>query len=235
MSQQQPSVWTQRYYPRDDGVAFDRVIFFSDAVYAIALTLIAVEIGIPEVEGDAADPHVLWEAFAALGPRIGAFVVAFVWIAIYWRANHRFVMTLRRMNSTYVAATIVYLALIAFLPVPAATLGEFWSNPLAITIFALYASVVSTMEVVLIWVAIRGDLFIAPLSPAFARQTIAGALTPVVGFLVSIPVAFLLWPTAAIATWFVAAVVLGYAVTMLFPAEPPADPPKADAAPEESD
>ena len=51
----------------------------------------------------------------------------------------------------------------------------------------------------------------------------------------SIPVAFLLWPTAAIATWFVAAVVLGYAVTMLFPAEPPADPPKADAAPEESD
>ena len=86
---------------------------------------------------------------------------------------------------------------------------------------------------VLIWL---GDPAIVHRSPAFAHQTIAGALTPVVGFPgVGIPVAFLLWPTAAIATWFVAAVVLGYAVTMLFPAEPPADPPKADAAPEESD
>ena len=138
------------------------------------MTLIAVEIGIPEVEGDAADPHVLWEAFAALGPRIGAFVVAFVWIAIYWRANHRFVgdaaaheLDLRRRHHRLSGADRVP-------AVPAATLGEFWSNLLAITIFALYASVVSTMEVVLIWAAIRGDRS-SLRSPAFARQgTIAG-------------------------------------------------------------
>ena len=122
------SVWTQNFYPRGDGVAFDRVIFFSDAVFAIALTLAAVEIGLPEVEGDPNSVSALWDAIVGKGPALVGYLVAFIWVAIYWRANHRFVLTLRGMDSRYVFATIVYLALIALLPVPAEMLGEFWGN-----------------------------------------------------------------------------------------------------------
>jgi uncharacterized membrane protein len=185
-------VWTRNRYQRDgDGVAFDRVVFFSDAVFAIALTLAAVEIGIPEVEPSEADsPAALWHALEGRGPAIIAYLVAFIWVAIYWRANHRFTMTLKAMDGRYVGSVIVYLALIALLPIPAGVLGEYWQNPAAVAVFAVYASAVSAMEVVLFLVADRDDLFVAPLSPTFRRAQVLGSLSPVGVFLLSIPLAY---------------------------------------------
>ena len=202
------SVWTRTVYPREDGVAFDRVVFFSDAVFAIALTLAAVEIGLPEVQDKV--------------PALIGFLVAFIWVAIYWRANHRFVMTLRAMDARYVLATIVYLALIALLPVPAQMLGEYWGNPLAVALFAVYASAVSGMEVVLILVALRGDLFIAPPSRDFARQLVFGSLSPTVVFLSSIPLAFLS-TTWALLWWLVGSVLAGHLLGRM-KGQPPEDP-----------
>ena len=64
MTSTQIDPWSRRYYPREgDGVGFDRVVFFSDAVFAIAITLMAVEIGVPEIE-EPDSTHALWTAFA---------------------------------------------------------------------------------------------------------------------------------------------------------------------------
>lgn len=218
------SAWTRTFYPRHgDGVGFDRVVFFSDAVFAIALTLAAVEIGLPEIEGDPTSPAAMWDAFVAKGGVIGGFVVAFIWVAIYWRANQRFTMTLRGMDGAYIRGVLVFLALVAFLPVPAAALGEYWTNPLAVVLWALYASAVSGMEVVLLLIADRRGLFVAPLSPAFRRRAVVGSLTPLVAFLTSIPLAFVAtW--LAIAWWFAVAMALGYAVSRWMVADPPMDP-----------
>ncbi|MFN8125087.1 MAG: TMEM175 family protein [Candidatus Nanopelagicales bacterium] len=218
------SAWTRDRYPREgDGVAFDRVVFFSDAVFAIALTLAAVEIGLPEVEGDTNSISDLWDAVVAKGPGIGAYIVAFIWVAVYWRANHRFTMTLRAMNGAYVRSVLLYLALIALLPIPAGLLGEYWQNPLAIVIFAVYASACSAMEVVLFWVADRGDLFVAPLSAPFRRQQIIGSLTPVAVFLLSIPIA-LFSPSLALLWWVVGSIGSGIVVNTRLQAAPPPDP-----------
>ncbi len=216
------SVWTRTFYPRGDGVAFDRVIFFSDAVFAIALTLAAVEIGLPEVEGDSNSVTALWEAVVAKGPSLIAFLVAFVWVAIYWRANHRFVQTLRGMDSRYVLATLIYLALIALLPVPAELLGEYWRNPLAVSLFAVYASAVSGTEVALFVVALRGKLFLAQPSAAFSRLQILGSMSPLVVFLTSIPLAFIS-TSLALVWWLVGSVLAGFLLSRI-DAEPPEDP-----------
>jgi uncharacterized membrane protein len=216
------SVWTRTFYPRDDGVAFDRVVFFSDAVFAIALTLAAVEIGLPEVPGDPDSVPALWEAVRDKVPAIVGFLVAFVWVAIYWRANHRFVMTLRGMDSRYVLATILYLALIALLPVPAQMLGEYWGNSLAVALFAVYATAVSGMEVLLILVALRGDLFLAPPDRPFARQLVLGSLSPMVVFLTSIPLAFISTSWALI-WWLVGSMIAGRLLGRM-QAQPPEDP-----------
>ena len=117
-------------------------------------------------------------------------MVPFIWIAVYWRANHRFTMTLSGMNPAYVRSVLLYLGFIAILPLPAAMLGEYPANPLAVSLFALYAAVVSSLEVLLFVVADRGGLFVAPLNAAFRRQQIIGSLSPALVFLLSIPIAF---------------------------------------------
>ena len=217
------SAWTRTFYPREgDGVAFDRVVFFSDAVFAIALTLAAVEIGIPEVEGDTSSVQELWAAIVAKGPALVGFLVAFLVVAFYWRANHRFTMTLRGMDGAYIAAVIVYLGLIAILPLPAAMVGEYGQNPLMVVIFALYASAVSLMEIVLFLVADRQGLFLAPLSPRFRNLQVIGSLSPVVVFLSSVPLAFVN-TTLAMIWWLVGSVLFGMLVSR-FHADPPADP-----------
>ncbi len=178
------SAWTRNFYPRlGDGVAFDRVVFFCDAVFAIALTLAAVEIGIPEVDarGRGVGPRPCGRRFRTRSPVSSGSWWRSVVVAFYWRANHRFTMTLRGMDRAYVGAVILYLGLISLLPLPAAMLGEYAENPLAVTIFALYASAASGMEVVLFLVADRRGLFVAPLSAAFRRQQVLGFAVAVGG------------------------------------------------------
>ncbi len=58
-----------------EGLALERIIFFSDAVIAIAITLLAIEIRLPELGGETAAqtlPQALWE----LWPRYLSFLVA---------------------------------------------------------------------------------------------------------------------------------------------------------------
>ena len=54
------------------------------------------------------------------------------------------------MSGRYVAAVLVYLAFIALLPFPAATLGEYY-NAVALSFFLGFMAAVSTLEVLLLW------------------------------------------------------------------------------------
>lgn len=203
--------WTRTFYPVEgDSRSFDRVVFFSDAVFAIALTLMAVEIGIPAIS-DATSTSEMWAALVDKVPQFLAYVVAFAWVGFYWRANHRFTTTLRGMSGRYIAGILVYLGLVALLPFPAGLLGEYWDNPVAVAVFALFAAALSGMEVVLFVIADRQRLFLTDITPSFRRQAIAGSLAPVVGFLVSIPFAFVS-TLVAIACWVVVSVAAGWIV-----------------------
>lgn len=207
--------WTTRFYPREgDGAGFDRLIFFSDAVFAIALTLVAVEIGVPEIE-DAGSNQEMWDGVLAKLPAFGAYIVAFLWVAFYWRANHRFTATLRGASSRYILMVLLYLGFVAMLPFFASMLGQYGGNAVAVSFFAGFAAVVSAVEVLMFVVADRDSLFLKPITSEYRRMAILGGLTPVPVFLLSIPLAFV--STAlAIAFWVVGSVALGWSVNRFF-------------------
>ena len=76
----------RHYRRRSEELEFDRVAFFSDAVFAIAMTLLVVGIGIPKVKegGD------LGEALSSKDAEIFSFFLSFVVIGFFWLAHHRF-------------------------------------------------------------------------------------------------------------------------------------------------
>lgn len=198
--------WTTKFYP-EGTPAFERVVLFSDGVFAISLTLMAAAVTVPAVKDSASSSDMLNALLNKQGS-LFAFLLTALWVAFYWKANHRFVTTLRGMSSRYITATLVYLIMIALLPLPTGTLGEHW-NPVALVFFLLYLCMVSAMEAVLIGVAIKDRLYVRALDAQERKRYLYGSLSPVCAGVIAAPIALLpIGPTPAMVLSLVTMVVL---------------------------
>src|SRR4029453_1488762 len=111
-----PSPRYPRPSERDD---FGRVVSFTDAVFAIAMPLLVVEIGVPEtIDGAPDDPGALLAAFADKGPLIFAFFLGCYVIGFYWAAHHRFMSWLDAVDRGFVLLPVVYLTFWPCCPSP---------------------------------------------------------------------------------------------------------------------
>jgi uncharacterized membrane protein len=189
----------QRTFDRDSA-EFGRVLAFSDGLFAIAMTLLIVAVGVPHLN-DEASVHQLADALHDLLPAFTSFFISFAVIGRYWLAHHRFIALLGAMNQRFIVLNLVYLAFIAFLPFPTGLLGEYFSNPLSVVIYAVNVALVSGMEVVLLRNAYRDRLLVTQPSPEVYRYGVAMSLSPLIFFAISIPVAFFS-TTLAVCTWF---------------------------------
>ena len=207
--------WTQRFYDRGTQ-GFERVILFSDGVYAIALTLIAATLVAP-IFTTASTNQDAGEAIASGLSNVGAYAFTFLWIAFYWKANHRFTLTLRRMDNLYIWVILVYLAFVALLPVPASILGES-ADPRALAFFMAYMACISFLEVVLMLVALRNDLLVRALTKVEQRNWVFSALSPVVGAVIAIPACFIpgVGFAAGLTVLIVVSVSVGFAVKRIY-------------------
>jgi uncharacterized membrane protein len=104
-----------------------RIEAFSDGVFAIAITLLILEIKIPHLHsseggGGAVD---LAAALRAQWPSYFAYILSFVMIGIYW-ANHHYIFRLyRRTDHLFNLLNVFFLLCISFLPFPTAVLGDY--------------------------------------------------------------------------------------------------------------
>ena len=182
---------------------FTRVIAFSDAVFAIAMTLLVTGIAVPTID-DAQSASDLADAIGDESDAITSFFVSFAVIGRYWVAHHAFFSLLARIDRRLLATNLVYLGFIAFLPFPTALLGDFFDNPLSIAIYAGAVAIVSGLEVLQFRVAYRDALLKREMPSDVYRWNSMMSLSPVIFFVLSIPVAYALGSGWAIATWFLA-------------------------------
>jgi uncharacterized membrane protein len=190
----------RRSYDRDS-VEFARALTFTDGLFAIAITLLVVSLTVPTL-ADGNSVGQLADALHDDQTKFISFVISFAVIGRYWMAHHTYFSTLKAMDRGLIALNLVYLAFIAFLPFPTALLGEYFDNPLALTIYAVNVAVVSGMEVVLFTHAHNHDLLERKIPRDVYRYGAAMSLAPVVFFVISIPIAFLASSTVAAFSWF---------------------------------
>jgi uncharacterized membrane protein len=176
------------------------VLAFTDAVYAIAMTLLVIGITVPTID-DSGSVAELWDSLGDEESALVSFFVSFAVIGRYWAAHHEFIGRMSAMDRGMIAINLVYLAFIAFLPFPTDLLGTYFENPLSVTLYATNVAIVSGLEVVLFSRAHRRGLLTEAMPEPVYRWGVLQSSAPVFFFLISIPVAFAS-TGLAVATWF---------------------------------
>jgi uncharacterized membrane protein len=208
---------TARHGIQRGSAEFARVVGFSDAVFAIAMTLLVLQIGLSGLPEDGGSSRDMLDALGDAVPEIVSFVVSFYVIGRYWLAHHWFFSRLVRIDRRLLSQNLLYLGFIAFLPFPTSVIGEYEDNPIAFVLFALSMAAVSILELVLAGHAHRVGLLRADVPAAAWRWSRYGSGFPVAVFLISIPIAFVN-TTAALLSWFVLAPV-GFFINTRMPPE----------------
>ena len=127
----------------------ERIVFFSDAVFAIAITLLAIELRLPDLPPGQTDASFL-AALGNLGPSIFAFVVSFVVIAAFWVGHYRTFRYIVDADGRLVAINFGLLFCIAILPFPTsiiASQGDLASAAIVYAVFGVATGTFSTLAV----------------------------------------------------------------------------------------
>ncbi len=187
-----------RVYPRES-LEFERVAFFSDAIFAIAMTLLVVGLDVPTI-ADETSAKDLWSALGDAQPKIIIFFVSFAVLGSFWLRHHRFMSRLQCVDRPTTALMLVYLGLIAFLPFPSGLLGEYTDNAVAVSFYAVCIAAVAFVSSIMTDVAHRHRLLShQPTAEAVKWQRILQGL-PIVYFLATVPLAFVS-ASAAVYSW----------------------------------
>jgi len=109
-------------HEHDEGT--ERIEAFSDGVFAIAITLLIIEIGVPVLTSDES----LSDALLDLWPEYGAYVLSFVTIGIYWANHNAFFRLFLRTDHVFLMLNVFFLMCIAFVPFPTAVIGEYFND-----------------------------------------------------------------------------------------------------------
>jgi uncharacterized membrane protein len=110
----------------------NRVEAFSDGVFAIVITLLILDIRVPDVEDGQ-----LFAALVALLPRMFAYVISFGVIGVYWLAHHQSLQLVGKLNGFLIWLNLTYLLAVSFMPFPTALLGRYPLQPIPIVLYGL--------------------------------------------------------------------------------------------------
>jgi uncharacterized membrane protein len=191
--------------PEIEAKAADRIIVFSDAVVAIAITLLALALPVPNGTGSTTNGQFL-HALGANWAAYLAFLISFGVIGGQWGTHRRVFRYVNRLDGQVAALNMLWLLMVVLTPFAARMLA----GPGGFAIrFATYALIQVFSAALMLWMnraLVRNDL-LRPDAPESARHpNNAHSISVIIAFLVSIPVAFVtigafaLWVAVPLAT-----------------------------------
>ncbi len=119
-------------YNKIAGKDTGRLIAISDAVFGVAMTLLVLEIKVPEIEGDDKE---LIAAFVKLMPKFLVYFLSFMTAGIFWMGQSAQFEHIKKSDRNLSWITLIFLLFVSVLPFTTAFLGDYISHNFAIGIY----------------------------------------------------------------------------------------------------
>jgi uncharacterized membrane protein len=116
--------------------SLERIGALSDGLFAIAMTLIVLEIQIPAPVGITSEGD-LWKQLIPLGPRLLTYLLSFLTLGIFWNGQQTQLTYLSRGNRDLAWLSLLFLAIVALFPFTTSLLAEFITFRLALALYWL--------------------------------------------------------------------------------------------------
>ncbi|MGI8446716.1 MAG: TMEM175 family protein [Streptosporangiaceae bacterium] len=178
---------------RSGHLEYDRVLFFSDAIFAIAITLLVIDIRVPGITNPGLE-------LSRARDHIFSFGLSFAVIGLFWMGHHSVFRYITVLDRPLIAINLLFLGIVAFLPYPTSLLGGTGTNRVSTIFYAACISGAGLAELVIwLYASQAKDLLVPGTTRAVRRyMALRVARIPVV-FLLSIPIAFV---SAQLASYF---------------------------------
>jgi len=174
---------------------FGRIVAFTDGVMAVAITLLVLNLEVPNVPGNE-----LNDALVDLIPSLIAYLLAFALVGRFWVIHHRLFETLRAFDSRLMTLNLAFLTLIVLVPFSTALFDKFTDEPLAAAVLGATLGLAALTHWLAVVYTLRRGLVHDHHRSANEPLASPVGLGFTLLFLLSVPVAFLS-PTAASLMW----------------------------------
>ncbi len=131
----------------------NRIEALSDALFAIVLTILVLEIKIP-VDLDENLVHGLLD----LLPKFVSYILSFIVIGIFWIGHHNTFNFIKKTDRVFLWINIFFFMFISLIPFSASLLGEYWGNGIAINFYGINLIIVGLLMFTLWNYAIKNKL-----------------------------------------------------------------------------
>jgi uncharacterized membrane protein len=179
-------VTRERTAKRREGneIEFGRIVAFSDGVFAIAITLLVLNLQIPSHLPHHEVGHELWEQ----RENLLAFAISFAVVGRFWVVHHRFFGEVNAFDGRLLTLNLLYLGCIALIPFSSEVLGDYGGLTSSVVLYSINLAAVVLVGLVMAVDARRAGL--TTIDDRAHRETQIRSTYIAGVFLLSIPIAF---------------------------------------------
>jgi uncharacterized membrane protein len=179
----------------------ERLIAFSDGVMAVAITLLVLDLKLPEglTAGD------LYVALPALSHAVWCYVLSFIVIGLLWMAHHNQFAHIRRIDGVLMWLNLFFLMAVALIPFTTSVMSDHQTALPTMMYAAVLMAVALLLAAIWGYACRRPELMSTDVTPVMRRQGVIDPLFVAVVFALSIGVAHVAGSAAGQWTWLLAA------------------------------
>ncbi len=160
-----------------------RIEAFSDGVFAIVVTLLVLELRVPQMPVNFTSRDIL-EQLLKLGPKFISFALSFVVVAIFWVNHHQLFHSLAKTDRALLWYNNNLLFWLSFVPFPTAFIGEYPTSTVPVMFYGFVMFCAGVSFNLLLKHGIKADLFDPAISKETTQQAVKrGQLGPVIYFI----------------------------------------------------